>query len=96
MGKLYKETFLIDGIKRTITGREAWALGELLDAGPKGCTSKDNPAPRLSAYIHDLRHDHGVKIDTLPERHEGKFAGNHGRYILRSKVSRLDAEGLAA
>lgn len=66
-------------------GREAWALDRLTEAGPRGCTPIEQPAPRWSAYIHRLR-ALGVPIETLHEPHGGAFAGTHGRYILRARV----------
>lgn len=85
------KTYIIrhgDGTERTIllTGRDAWALCELIAAGRKGCTPIDNPAPRWSAYIHHLRHEHGLDIETITERHGGPFPGNHARYVLHSDV----------
>jgi hypothetical protein len=47
-----------DGIEtRTVVihGRDAWALQELVKAGPAGCTPIDHPGPRWSAYVHKLR-----------------------------------------
>jgi len=46
----------------------------------------DNPAPRWSAYVHNLR-ESGVEIETVTEPHGGDFAGHHGRYVLRCGVS---------
>ena len=69
------------------TGREAWALDRLRAAGPKGCTPRDEPAPRWSAYVHALR-ERGVPIVTLREAHGGDFAGHHGRYVLRATVQK--------
>lgn len=66
-------------------GREAWALDRLTEAGPRGCTPIEQPAPRWSAYVHRLR-ALGVPIETLHEPHGGAFAGTHGRYILRARV----------
>lgn len=67
------------------TGRKAWALDQLREAGPKGCTPITEPAPRWSAYIHNLR-GLGVPIDTVTEPHGGEFSGHHARYILRADV----------
>lgn len=67
-------------------GREAWALDRLRMAGPRGCTSIEQPAPRWSAYIHKLR-ERGVPIETIPEPHAGEFPGTHGRYVLRATVN---------
>lgn len=66
-------------------GREAWALDRLTEAGPKGCTPTEQPAPRWSAYVHRLR-GLGVPIETVTEAHGGAFTGTHGRYILRARV----------
>lgn len=69
-----------------VSGRVQWALNELRKAGETGITSIENPAPRLAAYVHDLR-GMGVEIETITEAHEGDFPGHHGRYVLRSGVS---------
>lgn len=66
-------------------GREAWALYRLTEAGPRGCTPIEQPAPRWSAYVHRLR-ALGLPIETLHEPHGGAFAGTHGRYVLRARV----------
>lgn len=68
-----------------INGRDKWALDTLLEAGATGCTPIDNPAPRWSAYVFNLRRM-GVQIDTIHEPHGGDFSGLHGRYVLRSCV----------
>lgn len=77
-----------DGPPRTIIveGRDRWALEALMQAGGKGITPIDNPAPRIAAYVHNLRNA-GVAIETLHEPHGGPFAGTHGRYVLRCAVS---------
>lgn len=64
-------------------GRDAWALDQLREAGPDGCTPITHPAPRWSAYVFNLR-AMGVPIETVTESHGGEFAGNHGRYVLRA------------
>lgn len=69
-----------------LTGREAWAMRELINAGEKGCTPINQPAPRWSAYIHNLR-KMGVSIETITEPHGGTFAGDHGRYVLREHAT---------
>ena len=79
-----------DGQPMTNYGRESWCLRQLIDAGKEGCTPISRPAPRWSAYIHDLRHDFGIGIETIHEGHGGDFAGSHARYILRSDVSVLE------
>ena len=60
-----------------------------MDAGPSGCTPIDHPGPRWSAYVHSLKNDYGVEIETRHEKHGPPFAGTHARYVLVSKVERL-------
>jgi len=69
----------------TFTGRDAWALRELMKAKTRGVTPITHPAPRWSAYIYNLRNS-GLTIETIHEAHQGAFPGTHGRYVLRSKV----------
>lgn len=68
-----------------VKGRTAWALARLIAAGRKGCTPITEPAPRWSAYIHNLR-KMGVSIDTIHEPHDGPFPGIHARYVLRADL----------
>lgn len=70
----------------TVTGQTAKALVALSSAGTAGITALEvnSWAYRLGAYVHTLRHDYGLTIETLRELHEG---GWHGRYVLRSPVS---------
>jgi hypothetical protein len=37
----------------------------------------------------------GVSVETQYEQHGGEFACHHGRYILRSRIVRLDVEAPA-
>jgi hypothetical protein len=71
-----------------VKGRVRWALDRLREAGTQGCAPITEPAPRWSAYVHDLR-GMGVQIETVCEEHGGEFSGTHGRYVLRSAVSRV-------
>ena len=71
-----------------LQGRDRWALEMLMKVGAKGLTAIELNGPRIHAYIHDLRHDHGLSIIMETEAHEGDFPGWHGRYFLLSKVSR--------
>jgi hypothetical protein len=66
-------------------GRDAWAFDRLIEAGPKGCTPLEEPAPRWSAYVHRLR-ELNVPIETIWEKHGGTYPGKHGRYVLRADV----------
>jgi hypothetical protein len=80
----------------TVQGRDAWALLELMGARERGCTPIDNPGPRWSAYVFNLR-GLGLAIETVHESHRGPFAGTHARYVLRSQVetiARSDGDGL--
>ena len=68
-------------------GRDAWALDLLRKAGSRGCTRKDHPAPRWSAYVFNLR-GLSVPIETVTEKHGGEFSGTHARYVLRATVQK--------
>jgi hypothetical protein len=82
-----------EGSARTIEaiGRTAWALGELIAAGPDGCTPIDNPAPRWSSYVHKLRRM-GLNVATLTEGHGGDYHGSHARYVLKQRIELVDGE----
>lgn len=69
-------------------GRDAWTLDRLREAGTNGCTPRDQPAPRWSAYVFNLR-GLGVPIETVNEPHDGEFPGTHARYILRARVEQI-------
>jgi hypothetical protein len=69
----------------TVKGRVRWALDRLRKAGPRGVTPIDEPGPRWSAYVFDLR-ALGVNIETVHEPHGGDYPGTHGRYVLHSIV----------
>jgi hypothetical protein len=71
----------------TVQGRDRWALECLIKAGALGCTPIDQPGPRWSAYVHALRHERGLAIETIHEKHGGPFQGNHARYVLKSHVT---------
>jgi hypothetical protein len=73
------------GAVRRFTGRAAWALRHLIEAGPAGLTTIDKPGPRWSDYIFKLRRG-GLTIETEHEAHGGPFAGHHARYRLRTPV----------
>lgn len=64
-----------------VRGRMAWTLARLAEAGVRGVTSLEEPAPRLAAYVHRLRQQ-GFPIDTELEDHGGPFPGRHARYRL--------------
>ncbi|MBD8555448.1 hypothetical protein IFT84_13130 [Rhizobium sp. CFBP 8762] len=76
---------LPDGDTMTVKGRAAWALKSLILAGRAGCTPIDNPAPRWSHYVFLLR-GLGLSIETIHEQHGGAYSGNHGRYVLHTRL----------
>jgi len=59
------------------------ALAALINAGSQGITALEisSWAYRLGAYVHVLRHEYGLAIETLREPHDG---GWHGRYVLHT------------
>ncbi len=71
----------------TVGGRNAWMLRQLIEAGPRGVTPIEQPAPRMSEYVRFLRHDCGISIETVDEKHAGSFPCRHGRYVLRSNLT---------
>jgi hypothetical protein len=77
---------LSDSRRITFTGREAWTLNALIEAGETGVTPIERPAPRWSHYVFMLRRA-GLIIETIDERHPGAFKGTHGRYVLRSTLT---------
>jgi len=80
--------FQLDGQERTMRGRNAWALAELVKAGAAGCTPITHPGPRWSGYVLKLRNA-GVAIETIMEKHGGAYKGKHARYVLRSIIEIL-------
>lgn len=78
-----------------LIGRNLWALRELIKAGKAGCTPINNPAPRWSAYVHNLR-KLGINIETIRLPHGGSFPGSHGKYVLHTFVRLMRNDGRAA
>jgi hypothetical protein len=74
-----------NGICQTSNGREAWTLRQLVNAGARGFTISDHPAPRWSHYIYKLRRS-GLEITTNYEGHKGEFPGTHRRYRLETPL----------
>ena len=81
--------FRHDDGEKSVHGRDAWALAELIKAGAVGVTPITHPGPRWAAYIAKLRKQ-GLAIETLHETHGGAFAGRHARYVLRSPVELVE------
>jgi hypothetical protein len=74
------------GSRLTFSGRQAWMLRRLINAGAAGITLLDSPARRCSHYLYMLRKA-GLNISTTREPHEGPFPGMHGRYRLETLVT---------
>jgi hypothetical protein len=73
------------GPTKRVRGRDAWLLKRLIDAGDRGVTTIELPAPRVSHYLWKLRQA-GISIETIREAHDGPFAGQHGRFRLTCSV----------
>jgi hypothetical protein len=72
-------------------GRDAWMCGKLVHVGSNGITTLEcGGAPRVSGYIHKLRHIYGLQIASIDEMHDGPFAGRHVRYQLMQRVEFAD------
>lgn len=91
----YKVTDRESGRVRSVVGlrpsREKDVLDALIAAGPCGTDFLAAPLPRHSAYIFNLRSKE-IEIETVRERHGGKYPGTHARYILRSSVEAIPVE----
>ena len=63
--------------------QERRALSALIKAGSQGVAALElsSWAYRLGAYVHILRRDYGLAIDTLREPQDGRW---HGRYVLHT------------
>ncbi|WP_407660084.1 winged helix domain-containing protein [Limimaricola variabilis] len=68
-----------------LKGRLGWTMHQLAQAGPRGLSTLERPAPRWSGYVHDLR-KLGISIETEMEPHEGAYKGHHARYRLACAV----------
>jgi hypothetical protein len=74
-----------------VKGRRAWALDILYRRGELGATPVDAaPGHRWAAYVHKLKTEHGVDIETVREPHNGTYSGYHARYVLRSRLEVLE------
>ena len=73
----------------SLTGRPAWLLFRLIDAGSAGLTASDLPSGlRVSGYVHRLRRS-GIDVNTTYEANTNEFGGSHGRYALASIVNSI-------
>lgn len=64
----------------------------LVEYGGRGVTPLDLPGVRVAASVFKLRMDYAIPIETITERHGGKYAGTYGRYVLRADVRPADRE----
>ena len=78
-----------------LNGRLGWTMTQLANAGAKGVTTIERPAPRWSGYVHDLRR-RGIPIETEMVAHGGAYKGRHARYRLSCDVALVHLDGDAA
>ena len=84
-----------DGPRVMLLGRNAWAVLQLIAAGPQGVTPIEHVGPRWSAYVYKLRKA-GIAVVTIRETHGGQFPGHHARYALAVPVFIEEPGGVAA
>lgn len=73
-----------------VRGKIARTLKALHNVGSNGITALDVSntwALRLSAYVHRLRREHNLDINTVKEEQPD---GWHGRYILNIPIDIID------
>tara|TARA_R110002074_G_scaffold195293_1_gene361522 strand:- start:344 stop:628 length:285 start_codon:yes stop_codon:yes gene_type:complete len=78
-----------------LDGRLGWAMCQLAQAGAHGIETVKRPAPRWSAYVHELR-SMGIPIETEMVAHGGPYPGRHARYRLACDASITILRGEAA
>lgn len=69
-----------------LTGREEWALSQLIAAGDRGCTPIDTPGPRWSDYTFKLRR-RGINVETITEAHGGPYGASTRRRRSRTVLT---------
>ena len=71
--------------RTAVTGQVAKVLAALVHSGAAGVTAirLSSWAFRLGAYVHTLRREFGLAIETVREPHDW---GWHARYVLHSPV----------
>lgn len=69
-----------------LKGSLGWTVYQLAQAGAQGVTPIERPAPRWSAYVHDLRRM-GLPIETELAAHKGRYPGQHARYVLACDIT---------
>ncbi|WP_281016497.1 hypothetical protein [Minwuia sp. IMCC3077] len=67
-------------------------LKMLVERGLLGVTPLDLSGVRVAASVFKLRMDYAIPIETVTERHGGRYAGTYGRYVLRADVRPVDRE----
>ncbi|MBZ9655044.1 winged helix domain-containing protein [Phyllobacterium lublinensis] len=86
---------IADGPRVLFTGRNAWAIKQLVEAGTRGVSSRDiPPGVRLAAHVFNLKKA-GVVIETVHESHKGPFPGVHARYRTVTQVTIVEERGVA-
>ncbi|MDQ0998088.1 hypothetical protein QFZ34_003270 [Phyllobacterium ifriqiyense] len=78
-----------------LKGRVAWTAEQLVKAGSQGITTVQFPGVRLSEHVRVLRHDFGIEIETIVEKHDGPFPGSHGIYKLVTELAVLTESEVA-
>jgi len=73
-----------------LSGRSAWMLNHLIEAGLMGITAADHPGARIAAYVHKLKR-RGIPISTALEANRGGWTGTHARYRLACAAPRVPA-----
>lgn len=88
---LTAEIRLAEGVQVvSAVGQVARTLKALVESENAGITAlevSNTWALRLSAYVHTLRHEYGLEIETKREPHEG---GYHARYVLHTPVEIIE------
>jgi hypothetical protein len=84
-----------DGIKVQVTvdgspvrrfaSRDSGTLHKWTQTTEGGCTLSEHPAPRWNHDVCWLLWER-VGSQTVAEKHDGRYAGTHARYVLRSRV----------
>lgn len=92
--KIVNRIFKSKGRAFSLTGQNARCLTALIESGNRGITALEMSswALRLAAYVHILRSEYLLEIETITEPHPG---GHHGRYILRDEVEIIEKEEIS-
>jgi hypothetical protein len=87
-----RTAFQVNGERKVFSGRTAWALERLIEAGFEGVTTAQlPPGARWSAYVQKLRRQ-GIPVAMVRERHTGDFPGQHGKYLLQCHAAVMPPE----